>query len=526
MAREGSTDRERGKENGPGRQNTEENRLGKKKAGEAGTEENSLREQKREEGKNGGEQAFRPSLGASLLIVGYLIAAMALAIFYLDQKLHVTMLTAFGVAVLVLTLEKCPYKKVEEAILEGSKLAVPTILILYSIGCLMGAWIASGTVPMIIYWGLKLINPSIFLVTACLACIITSLATGSSWSTIGTVGVALIGVGMGLEINPAMTAGAIVSGAAFGDKMSPLSDTTNVAPAVAEGDLFDHIKAMVYTAGPGIVIAMAAFLVLGMKHGGNADTETVNAILTALSGQFRLNLITLIPPVLVIGLAVMKKPALPTLLISGITAAVIAVAMQGETLPSIANIMENGYVSETGFSDIDTLLSRGGLFSMNYTSSLTIIVMVYGALLEKLGVLDVLLEKLTALTKTVGSLVCTTVVTSILINLITASQYMSIVLTGRMFVSEYRKKDMLPQTLSRTLEDSGTVTSLLIPWNLCGSFASTTMGISCAAFLPFAVFNWIVPIIAVIYGFTGKFQWKTGDIPSAKTYRKPGEQNV
>ncbi len=466
-----------------------------------------------------GEQPFRPSLAASLIIVGYLIISMAAAIFYLDQKLHVTMLTAFGVAVLVLTIEKCPYSKVEEAILEGSKLAVPTILILYSIGCLMGAWIASGTVPMIIYWGLKLINPSIFLVTACLACVITSLATGSSWSTIGTVGVALIGVGMGLEINPAMTAGAIVSGAAFGDKMSPLSDTTNVAPAVAEGDLFDHIKAMVYTAGPGIVIALVAFFVLGMKHGGSADTETVSAILAALESQFHLNIITLIPPVLVIVLAVMKKPALPTLLISGIVAAAIAIFMQGETLPSIANIMENGYVSETGFADIDSLLSRGGLFSMNYTSSLTIIVMVYGSLLEKLGVLEVVLEKLKVFTRTVGSLVCTTVVTAILVNLITASQYMSIVLPGRMFVSEYKKKDMLPQTLSRTLEDSGTVTSLLIPWNLCGSFASTTLGVSCIAYLPFSVFNWIVPIIAIIYGFTGKFQWKTGEIPSRKTYR-------
>ncbi len=485
---------------------------------------NEGKAEKRRENSNAeilktGEQPFRPSLAASLIIVGYLIISMAAAIFYLDQKLHVTMLTAFGVAVLVLTIEKCPYSKVEEAILEGSKLAVPTILILYSIGCLMGAWIASGTVPMIIYWGLKLINPSIFLVTACLACVITSLATGSSWSTIGTVGVALIGVGMGLEINPAMTAGAIVSGAAFGDKMSPLSDTTNVAPAVAEGDLFDHIKAMVYTAGPGIVIALVAFFVLGMKHGGSADTETVSAILAALESQFHLNIITLIPPVLVIVLAVMKKPALPTLLISGIVAAAIAIFMQGETLPSIANIMENGYVSETGFADIDSLLSRGGLFSMNYTSSLTIIVMVYGSLLEKLGVLEVVLEKLKVLTRTVGSLVCTTVVTAILVNLITASQYMSIVLPGRMFVSEYKKKDMLPQTLSRTLEDSGTVTSLLIPWNLCGSFASTTLGVSCIAYLPFSVFNWIVPIIAIIYGFTGKFQWKTGEIPSRKTYR-------
>lgn len=372
---------------------------------------------------------------------------------------------------------------------------------------------------MIIYWGLKLINPSIFLVTACLACIITALATGSSWSTIGTVGVALMGVGMGLGVNPAMTAGAIVSGAAFGDKMSPLSDTTNVAPAVAEGDLFDHIKAMAYTGGPGIVIALAAFLVMGMSVSGNSDSGTITAILEALDGQFKLNILTLLPPILVIVMAVLKKPALPTLILSGILGAVLAVFLQGESLTSILAIMEDGFVSETGFADIDKLLSRGGLFSMNYTASLTVIVMVYGTLLEKLGVLEVCLEKMKVLTKSVGSLVCTTVITSILINIITASQYMSIVLTGRLYVSEYKKKDLLPQTLSRTLEDSGTVTSLLIPWNLCGSFASSALGVGCFAFLPFAVFNWVVPVIAIIYGFTGKFQWKTGEIPSAKTYR-------
>ena len=469
----------------------------------------------------GNTVTFRPSLAGSLIIVIYLIGAMVTAIFVLNQKLHVTMLTALAVAILVLTVEKCPYKKVEEAILEGSKLAVPTVLILYSIGCLMGAWIACGTVPMIIYWGLKLINPSMFLVTACLACIVTAMATGSSWSTIGTVGVALIGVGMGLNINPAMTAGAIVSGAAFGDKMSPLSDTTNVAPAVAEGDLFDHIKAMVYTAGPGIFIALAAFFVMGMRGSGNANSETVAMILNSLENQFNLNLFTLIPPLLVFVLAVKKKPALTTLILSGIVAAALSILLQGESLISIAAIMEDGFISETGIYDIDKLLSRGGLFSMNYTASLTVIVMVYGCLLEKLGVLEVCLEKMKVLTKTVGSLVCTTVVTSILVNLITASQYMSIVLTGRLFVSEYKKKDMLPQTLSRTLEDSGTVTSLLIPWNLCGSFASTTMGVHCFAYLPFAVFNWVVPLIAILYGFTGKFQWKTGDIPSTKTYRMP-----
>lgn len=462
---------------------------------------------------------FRPSFTGAAIIVLYLIASMTIAIFFLGQRLHITMLSAFAVGLLVLTIEKCPWSKIEEAILYGGKLVIPTVLILYCIGALMGSWIASGTVPMIIYWGLKMINPGMFLVTACIACMITSMATGSSWSTIGTVGVALIGVGMGLGINPAMTAGAIVSGAAFGDKMSPMSDTTNIAPAVAEADLFDHIKAMLYTAGPGMIIALTVFFILGTKAAGDVDNKVVNQIMASLNENFRLNFITLIPPILVFALAFKKIPAFPTLLISAGIAAIIAVVVQGQSLASIFGIMENGYVSDTGFYEIDRLLSRGGLMSMNYTASLGVIVMVFGGLLEKLGVLEVCLEKITFLTRTVGSLVCTTVIAEILLNLITASQYMTIILGGRLFVPEFKKKDLLPQTLSRTLEDSGTLTSLLVPWNLCGAFAAASLGVPVLSYLPYAVFNWIVPVIAVVYGFTGLFQWKTGEKPSRKTYR-------
>lgn len=467
---------------------------------------------------------FRPSFGAAVIIVVYLIVVMAAAIFVMHEKMHIAMLSALGVTILVLTIEKCPWSKIEEAIIHGGKLMIPTALILYSIGGLMGAWIASGTVPMIIYWGLKLVSPSMFLVTACLACIITSMATGSSWSAIGTAGVALMGVGIGLGVNPAMTAGAIVSGAAFGDKMSPLSDTTNLAPAVAEGDLFDHIKAMVYTTSPGIVIALIVFFVMGMKVSGDVNSETVVSIMSSLDTTFNLNIFTLIPPVIVLGMALKKKPAFPTLLISGFTATLIAVVVQGYDLVSMMAIMQDGFVSATGNAAIDKLLSRGGLLNMNYTCSLGIIALVYGGILEKLGVLEVCLEKLKFVSKSVGTLVCSTVVGCILINMVTASQYMSIILGGRLFIGEYKKKDMLPQTLSRTLEDAGTVTSLIVPWNVDGAFAAATLGVAVEAFLPFAVFNWVVPIIAVTFGFLGKFQWKTGEIRSTKTYRmEPSE---
>ena len=463
---------------------------------------------------------FRPSFGAAAVIVLYLIAAMSAAIFLLGENLHIAMLSALGVAILVLTVEGCPWGKIEEAMVHGGKLMITTALILYSIGALMGAWIASGTVPMIIYWGLKLISPSMFLFTACLACMITSMATGSSWSAIGTAGVALIGVGLGLGVNPAMTAGAIVSGAAFGDKMSPLSDTTNMAPAVAEGDLFDHIKAMIYTTGPGIVIALGAFLVLGINHSGSGTGDgTVEMIMTSLNNTFRLNIVTLIPPIIVLGFALKKKPAFPILLISALTASLIAILVQGYTLKEMFGIMQSGFVSDTGMAQMDSLLSRGGLLNMNGTCSLGIIAMVYGGVLEKLGILEVLLSRMKFVSKSVGTLVCSTVVGCILVNMITASQYMSIILTGRLFIGEYKKKDMLPQTLSRTLEDGGTVTSLIVPWNVDAAFAAATLGVPVLTFLPFAVFNWLVPIIAIAYGFAGKFQWKTGEIRSVRTYR-------
>ena len=467
------------------------------------------------------EKAYKPPFSISVGSVAFLLVAMALSVFVFGQHLHITMLLVMGVTMILLVVTGCPYSLIEKGIIEGAKLAIPTILILYAIGSLMGSWIAGGTVPMIIYWGLKLISPKLFLFTACIACILTAMATGSSWSTIGTVGVALVGVGMGLGVNPAMTAGAIISGAAFGDKMSPLSDTTNVAPAVAEGDLFDHISAMVVTTGPAIVIALVAYLFVGFRYGGNASDETLNMILTSLDDTFRLNILTLIPPAFVIWMAIKKKPSFPTLLAAAFLGAILAMLLQGQSFESILDVMENGFVSDTGFYDIDKLLSRGGLMSMNYNAALTAIVIVYGTLVEHTGILETCLSKMTAMTKTDGRLVLMTVLTSILINFIVASQYMSIVLTGRLYVGEYKKKHYLPQCLSRTLEDSGTVTSLLIPWNLCGAFAAGALGIATVTYVPFAFFNLLCPVIAVIYGFAGKFQWKTGDRPSKRTYDDP-----
>lgn len=464
-------------------------------------------------------KSYRPSLGTCLLIFAFLVVIMGISQMWLDFPVHMAIVFAMGFAILILLLQGVSWDSVMDSIVRGGAMGISTVLILYVIGMVIGSWLASGTVPYLIYYGLKLISPNIFLLASLIASGIVALSTGSSWSTAGTIGVALMAIGSGLGVNPAMTAGAVVSGAFVGDKISPLSDTTNLAPAVAEGDLFDHIKAMFYTTVPGFLIAAIAYFVIGMRYAsGNVDMGLVTGITDTLASTFNFNVLLLIPPILVIGLAVKKVPALISLFISAVVAALIAIFVQGESVPSIMTIMDTGFVSETGLSEIDILLSRGGLASMNWTASLTMIIMPFGAILEDFHILEVLLNSLKRFTKSVGGLVTMVVLTCFGINLATASQYMSIVIPGRMYVSEFKKKNLLPQTLSRTLEDSGTLTSPLVPWNLCGVFMATTLGVRTLSYAPYAILNWAVPVIAILYAQFGLFQWKTGEINSSKTY--------
>lgn len=472
------------------------------------------------------EKEFKPSFASTVFILGFLVVFMGISVLWLDIPIHVTITISAFVAIVVVMAQGFSWDDISKAIVYGGETAIQPVLILMLIGTVVGSWIASGTVPFIIYWGLKLISPSFFLVTANIICAITSLATGSSWSTIGTVGVALVAVGSGLGISPAMTAGAIVSGSYFGDKMSPLSDTTNLAPAVAEADLFDHIKSMFYTTTPGIVITLIIYAILGARYAGQSlDVSSINATLEALSSNFNLNIIVVLPAVLVIVLAIKQVPALATVIISALFASLLAIIFQGETITSVTQYMDTGFVSNIGIADIDVLLTRGGIQNMMWTSSLGLIGITYGCILEKANVLEVFLGRLKALTRTTGTLVLTTVLSLVGLNFATASQFLTIVLGGRMFVSAYKEKDLLPQVLSRTIEDAGTITSPLVPWGLCGVFITGTLGVPTLEYIPYAIFCWIVPVIAVIFGFTGLFQWKTGDIPSKKTYSMEDTSN-
>ena len=466
------------------------------------------------------KEAPKMPFGWALFCIAFLLISMILSLVWLDIPVHINLIIAIAVTLLVSWLNNGHnWSLLSDAIDYGGKICIQPTIIMMLIGVLIASWIASGTVPMIIYWGLKLISPSVFLLTACLISAIIAIAIGSSWSTAGTVGVALMGVGLGLGINPAMTAGAVISGAYLGDKMSPMSDTTNLAPAVAEADLFDHIRSMMVTTGPAFVISLIIYGLLGLKYSADSvDSAMVAATMDAIQSHFTMNILLLLPAVVVIVLAILKAPSIPTLLLSALTAVILAMIFQGQSLSSILNILDGGFSIESGLAEFDRLMNRGGLQSMLWTAALGILGMLYGAIMEKTGLLTAFMEKLKPLVKSTGGLITTVIVSCTILLAATASQTLAIVVGGRMYITEFKKKDLLPQTLSRTLEDSGTIISPLIPWSLCGAYMAGTLGVSTESYLPFAFFCWLCPIIAIIYGFTGKFMWKTGDIASKKVY--------
>lgn len=458
--------------------------------------------------------------GWAVFCLGFLFVSMiGSVVFKMNIPTHINLLASISITLLVAWLNGKPWAELEQAIEYGGKICISPTVIMMLVGVLIASWIASGTVPTIIYWGLKLINPSFFLVTASVLCAIVAIAIGSSWSTAGTVGVALMGIGMGLGVNPAMTAGAILSGSYLGDKMSPMSDTTNLAPAVAEADLFDHIRSMMYTTGPAFAISLVIYAILGMRYNsGSVNNATVDAILNAIQSNFNMNPLVFLPPVVVIVMAVKKCPSIPTLVVSAVVASAIAVVIQGVGFAEILGILKNGFSIQTDFAEFDRLVNRGGLGSMLDTAALGLLGMLYGAIMDKTGMLTTILSHMKKLTNSVGSLITVVILANIILLATTASQTLAIVVGGRMFISEFRKKNLLPQVLSRTLEDSGTIISPLIPWSLCGVYMAETLGVSTISYLPFAFFCWLCPVIAIIYGFTGKFVWKTGEIKSQRTY--------
>ncbi len=414
---------------------------------------------------------------------------------------------------------KLDYAKLEKKAIDSIGVSLQAMLILLVVGALIGVWILNGVVPTMIYFGLDLIHPAVFLPVTLIICSIVSLATGSSWSTVGTVGIALIGIGQTLGISEGMVAGAIVSGAYFGDKMSPLSDTTNLAPAMAGADLFDHIKHMVYTSGPAILISLILFTILGFFNKG--DSTTTNQIaetLELIDKNFNISIWLFSLPLIVFVMVNKKVPAIPALLAGTIFGLVYALIFQGELLSRLCsgevnfdnvykvfmNTLFGGFESTTGNKVIDKLFTRGGMSGMLNTIWLILMAMIYGGMLEATGMLQAIANWILKKVTKISNLVASTIGTSIFLNLTTSDQYIAIVLTGRMFKGAYADFNLQPKNLSRAVEDGATVTSVLVPWNTCGAFFSTTMGVATLTYLPFAFFNLLSPIISIIIAATGK----------------------
>lgn len=458
-----------------------------------------------------------PRLWEAMVPVLALIAFIGVNVMAFAGSAHLPLILAAIVAGGVGLRLGFGWGEMEKGVLHGIQIGLKAILILMVIGIMIGTWVASGIVPILIYYGLEVLNPRFFLAAACLLCSVVSVATGSSWTTAGTVGVALIGIAQGLDVPVPMAAGAVVSGAYFGDKMSPLSDTTNLAPAVAGSELFEHIRHMTYTTLPALGLALLLYTVLGFRviHGA-ADLEVIREFQTVLTGQFSLTPWLLLPPLLVIAMVIWRIPALPALLGGAILGGLCAAMFQGVSLQQVLQAAQSGYISQTGVQEVDELLTRGGLDSMMNTVSLILCALAFGGLMEKTGQLAAIAQAVLRLARSTGRLISATVFSCIAMNLLAADQYLSIIVPGRMYREAFHRAGLEPKNLSRTLEDAGTLSSPLVPWNTCGAFMTGALLVSPVDYLPYAFLNLLTPLVAIFLGFTG---WTLGVSPKRQ---KPG----
>lgn len=468
------------------------------------------------------EQCKKPSFGISLIIVLFLVLMLVIQVVSQGSpNIRMTLILASSVAALLLLVTGTSWQTILDGIIHGCSISAIPNLIMILIGMLIPAWIAAGTIPTLIYYGLKIISPSLFLITTAIVCSIASMSTGSSYTTGATFGVACMGISMGLGVPAYITAGAVISGAIIGDKLSPLSDSTNLAAGVCEANLFDHIKSMMYTTIPAFIISLILYGILGIRYSAdNIDSMAVRQILTGISENFNISptaaLISIIPMVIVIWLGIKKVDAIPTMIIAGLVAMGIAIAMQGYSFFEMLGFMDGGFIIDTGIPEVDKLLNRGGIQSMMWTVSVAILGMVYGGILEEGKVLEVLLNKISTLTNNAKGLISTHVVSAIIVNLLSASQYVAILIPGRMFLPAYKKLGIKTMVASRTCEDAATVTSPLVPWGLCGVYFTGVLGVPTVEYMPYTFLGWIVPCIAILYAWTGKFIFKEVDIKNKK----------
>lgn len=464
----------------------------------------------------------KPSILIALLPIAVLVVLLTSNVFLFEDVLdgpnQISLLLAASVGIVIAHSLGLTWDAINHRIIKTIGSAMPSMIILLLIGSLAGTWLLSGVVPVMVYYGLDIINPKIFLVTAVVVSSIVSLVTGSSWSTIATIGVALLGIGRALGFNEALVAGAIISGAYFGDKMSPLSDTTNLAPAMAGTDLFTHIRYMLYTTVPSMVLTLIIFLVIGFMYDFQSQAVDVAIVQEAISATFNTSPLLFLVPVILFTVIILKVPPMPSLLIGTLLGGVFALIFQPDVVRTFGgegiSYLKSGYISvmQAMFGDINLhtseptvneLLATSGMKGMLNTVWLILTAMIFGGVMEAGGLLERITRPIVERAKHTGSLVASTVVSCIFFNTTASDQYISIVVPGRMFKSSYAKKGLKPEVLSRTLEDSGTMTSVLIPWNTCGATQAKVLGVPTISYLPYTFFNIISPLMTILVAYLG-----------------------
>jgi len=445
----------------------------------------------------------RPGLAVALtpLIAMGLLLGVGYGIYHIRPQV-LLVAAAFITGCLGLFL-RFKWQEMERGIVDSIHKAMPAILIMLCVGILIGSWIACGTIPMVIYYGLKLISPQFFLVTACFVCSLTSLATGTSWGTIGTLGVAFIGIAMGLGIPLGPAAGAIVAGAYFGDKMSPFSDVTNLAPVAAGCNLFDHIRHMLWSATPAWLLGLVIYFLVGLRYGGGrVESETMDIITKTLKTHFRFSVLLLLPMAIVFYFAFTKKPTIPGMLLSSFTAGILAIILQKASVPDVATAMNTGYQAQTGVPEVDALISRGGMMSMMETQLVAFTAFSFGGIMQRTGLLSVILDRVMRFANKVWSIVLTTIGSSVVTAMVTGSSYLSMIIPGELLAPIYKQKGLAAKNLSRIIEESGAIIVPLIPWSMAGVYITGTIGVSTFSYLPWAIMNYTAVFILALYGLT------------------------
>lgn len=465
----------------------------------------------------------KPTLLVALIPIAFMMVSLLVGIFYLGLDPQIPLLASAIVATVLGLSLGYSWKDIEKGMLKTVVLPIQAILILMVIGALIGSWTSGGVVASMIYYGLELLSPTYFLVAACLICMVVSVSSGNAWTSAGTIGIAIMGMAEGFGISTAMAAGAVISGCYFGDKISPMSEMTNLAAGITGLNLFEHIRHLLYTTVPAITIALIIYTIMGFTLTPQGSPDQVAVLQSQLNDIFVISPWLLLVPLIVIILLTLKIPAIPGLVIGSLMGAVSTVLVQGANWTDALNTLYYGHAAETGVEILDSLLNNGGIESMFWTISLIMIAMAYGGILEVTRTLETIVESLIKMVKSTGNLIATTVGTSVMTNILACDAYLAMIFPARMYASEYKKRGLHIKNLSRTIEDGGAVTSPLVPWNTCGAFMFATLGVHSFAYAPFAFFCFLSPIIAIIYGF---MNWKieylpkdevgTTDLPYAK----------